>query len=312
MSETPCTYSLFQAPWWLDAVAPGQWGEATITRDRQTVARLPYVERRRYGLAVLSMPPLTQTLGPWLRTSTAKLAKQLAEQKDLMEGLIAQLPAFDVFRACFSPTLTNGLPFYWAGFDARPMYTYRLEQLTDHERLWAGFMDNVRTDVRKAEKKVEVRTDLGLTKFLEVNALTFRRQGLPAPYPASLVERVDAACEQHAARRTYFAVDAEDRCHAAIYVVWDERVAYYLMGGADPELRGSGAMSLLLWHAIRDLADQTAVFDFEGSMIEPVERFVRGFGANQTPYFVVSKLSRRARMLQAGSELFQAVRGAAR
>jgi hypothetical protein len=43
----------------------------------------------------------------------------------------------------------------------------------------------------------------------------------------------------------FFAQDAEGRIHAALYLVWDASYAYYLLGGADPRLRGSGAQSLL-------------------------------------------------------------------
>ena len=64
--------------------------------------------------------------------------------------------------------------------------------------------------------------------------------------------------------------------------------AYYLMGGGDPELRNSGATSLVLWEAICRQPEIVEVFDFEGSMIEPIERFCRAFGAVQTPYFRVS------------------------
>ena len=31
MSTTPYANSLFEQPWWLDAVAPGQWEEALVT-----------------------------------------------------------------------------------------------------------------------------------------------------------------------------------------------------------------------------------------------------------------------------------------
>ena len=33
------SYSLFQTSWWLDAVAPGQWREANVEEDGQTLAR---------------------------------------------------------------------------------------------------------------------------------------------------------------------------------------------------------------------------------------------------------------------------------
>jgi len=39
----------------------------------------------------------------------------------------------------------------------------------------------------------------------------------------------------------------------------------------------------------------TDVFDFEGSMLPPVERYFRAFGARQTPYLRVSRTSRRGR-----------------
>jgi hypothetical protein len=69
------------------------------------------------------------------------------------------------------------------------------------------------------------------------------------------------------------------------------------MGGANPELRSSGATSLCLWEAIRFASKVCSRFDFEGSMIEPVERFFRGFGARQVPYFQINKKSRLLQMI---------------
>jgi predicted acetyltransferase len=91
-----------------------------------------------------------------------------------------------------------------------------------------------------------------------------------------------------------FACDGDDRVHAVAYLVWDSASAYYLLSGADPALRSSGAQSLLLWEAIRRARDVTSTFDFEGSMLAPVERFFRDFGGRQTPYLHVSRVSRPA------------------
>jgi len=62
-----------------------------------------------------------------------------------------------------------------------------------------------------------------------------------------------------------------------------------MAGGGNPSLRNSGAHSLILWEAIRYVADYAETFDFEGSMLPGVERFFREFGAIQTPYFTISK-----------------------
>ncbi len=95
---------------------------------------------------------------------------------------------------------------------------------------------------------MQVRTDLGLDRFHEVWAKTFQRQGMERPDLGRL-ERLEAACGPRGASTTLFACDDSERVHAVAYVVWDRHAAYYLLGGGDPELRTSGASSLLMWEA---------------------------------------------------------------
>jgi hypothetical protein len=304
--------SIFQKEWWLEAVSPGQWGEVKIKQGKDTIARLPYVINKRYSRVILSQPPLTQTLGPWLRSSTAKNANMLAEQKDLMMELIHQLPTFDFFAQNFHYSITNWLPFYWQGFEQTTRYTYLIEDISDTEILWEGFLPNIRTDIKKAQNRygVEVVSDMNLDIFMDLNELTFRRQGLKIPYARDIVRRIDKACIENNARKIFFGRDKEGKIHAAVYIIWDEDSAYYLMGGSDPELRNSGATSLCMWEAIKFAAGVTKKFDFEGSMIEPVERFFRAFGAKQVPYFSVSKInSRLARLAQAAGIIKKAALG---
>lgn len=300
IKETNC---IFQQPWWLDAVAPQAWFSVEVNKDNKLVAHLPYIVKKRRGLTFLTMPKLTQTLGPWLEPSTAKYAKQLAKQKDLMISLINQLPQHDYFSQNFHYSITNWLPFYWYNFTQTTRYTYVIENLKNLDQVWAGFQENIRTDIRKAKKKVEVRTDLDIEQFIDINSYTFSRQNLRLPYSRELVRRLDAGCIKHEARKIFFAEDAQGQVHAAIYIVWDDKSAYYMMGGADPELRNSGATSLLMWEAIKFASDVTKKFDFEGSMIEPIERFFRAFGARQVPYFQVSSMSQRMQFLKASRDL---------
>src|SRR5215467_5556332 len=93
--------SIFQQPWWLDAVAPGAWGEVTVEKGGQLVARLPYVVKKYLGFTLISMPPLTQALGPWLLPYSGKYIHQLSDEKGLMTEIIEQLPTFDFFLQYF-------------------------------------------------------------------------------------------------------------------------------------------------------------------------------------------------------------------
>ncbi len=293
--QNPRANAIFQQPWWLDALAPGRWDEATVEHDGEVVGRLPYVVRGRRGLRVLTMPPLTQTLGPWLASSAAKPANALGEEHERLAALEAALPPADAFNQQFSPSMLNALAFHWAGYRLELQYTYRLEGLRSDEALWDGLRGNIRREIRKARTRLEVREDLGLDVLHAVWAKTFARQGLPAPVSLDGLARLDAACAARGARAMLFGRDEDGRVHAVSYVVWDENAAYYLLGGGDPEVRTSGAGSLLMWESIRRARGATDVFDFEGSMLAPVERFFRAFGARQTPYLRVSRARPHAR-----------------
>jgi hypothetical protein len=147
---------LFFQPWWLEAVSPGRWDFVVARRGEEVAGVLPYTFKLRLGLRLIEMPPLTPYLGPWLRKSNAKYANQLSEEKELMSELINGLPRFAVFHQCLHPNTTNWLPFYWKGFSQTTLYTYRIEDTSDLESLWKETRDNIRTDIKKAEKQVVI------------------------------------------------------------------------------------------------------------------------------------------------------------
>ncbi|KHE90870.1 MAG: GNAT family N-acetyltransferase [Candidatus Scalindua rubra] len=146
---------------------------------------------------------------------------------------------------------------------------------------------------QERQKKVRVYKENSVEKFLSINKLTFERQNLLTPYSMDFLKRLDRACEENNCRNIFFAEDENQQIHSAAYIVWDKQTAYYLMGGGNPSLRNSGAASLLMWEAIKFASTVTKKFDFEGSMLEPVERFFRAFGAVQKPYFAITKINSR-------------------
>lgn len=287
---------LFAKAWWLDAAAGiDNWDVALVESGGKVVAALPYIVKKRYGFTVLSQPALTPALGPWFQESARKPSVTLALQKDWMKELIDQLPRFDRYSQNWTSNVKNWLPFYWQKFSQTTRYTYVLQELKQEERLWQGLQPNIRGDIKKARDRfgLTVRADLKLEDFLCLNEKTFQRQGMALPYSRDFVQKLDDACVERDSRAIFIAEDGEGRRHAGVYIVWDGNSAYYLMGGGDPQLRNSGATSFCMWEAIRFAATVTDRFDFEGSMIEPVERFFRGFGAQQVPYFFVTKTPSR-------------------
>lgn len=282
---------IFSQAWWLDSVAKDKWDVVLIENGDRIDASLPYVLDKKYGFTLITQPKLTQTLGPWIRESKAKYARRLSREKDLLQGLFALLPKHDYYAQNWHYSMTNWLPLYWQGYEQTTRYTYRIDNIVDFESMWGGFEANIRTDIRKAINRegITIKTDLPFEEFISLNKKVFERQGVNVPYSSEFIVALNKAAKKREASKTFIAVDSEGNKHAGIYLVWDKNSAYYLMGGGDPELRNSGATSLCMWEAIKFASTVTKSFDFEGSMIEPVERFFRGFGSIQTPYFSVKK-----------------------
>lgn len=308
LCEVEPSIPFFSQAWWLDAVAGDKWDVALVKKGEEIVASMPFVVKKQYGMKVISQPPLTQTQGPWLRQTNAKYAKRLSREKDLMEALITQLPKYAHFAQNWDYRQTNWLPFYWKGFSQTTRYTYRIEELQSSDNVWAGMQQNVRTDVKKAANRENliVRDNLPLSDFYTLNSMVFWRQGKKVPYSEAFVQKLDQAAANRGCRKIFIAEDDQGRQHAGVYLVWDKSSAYYLMGGSNPELRNSGATSLCMWEAIKFASSVTQAFDFEGSMLEPVERFFRSFGATQTPYHRISHTP--SRILTAASALRSALK----
>jgi hypothetical protein len=301
--------SVFQEDWWLEAVAPGAWHAIEIGSGQDLQARLPYVLSRHPLFTSIRQPFFTQTLGPWYRPQGGKHATELSREHDLAKELVARLPGCDFFSMNFHHSVTNWLPYTWLGFDAVPKVTYVIDRLGTKDQLWDGLKDNIRREIKKAEKRVEVVRSADVDLFVEMNRKTFQRQQMDIPYSPEALRRVDAACVARNARQMYFARDEKGSIHAALYIVSDERCAYYLLGGADPALRTSGAMSLLMWNAMLDASTTSAGFNFEGSVIQPIERFLRAFGGEQKTYMNVRRASWKGSLALAAREALRALRG---
>lgn len=286
-----CVNSIFEQPWWLDAVAPGRWRSIEIKNGENVVARLPYVFIRKYGIKMIGMPSNTQTLGIYFEDTGAKLPNKLGKQKSLINAVIDQLPKRYSIDMALDHRCHYILPFIWSGFRIRPCFSYRMRCLEDIEKIWSGMRENIRREIRKATKILQIRDDLSIDVLIEMVKKTFQRQGRLVQDRSEFLKRLDKAALKHNARKLICAVDKNGNVHAAGYFVYDEKTCYYLIGRGDPELRNSGASSLVLWEGIKFASTVSEAFDFEGSMIEDIERFFRAFGGEPTVYYRVTRLN---------------------
>jgi lipid II:glycine glycyltransferase (peptidoglycan interpeptide bridge formation enzyme) len=283
--------SLFHKSWWLEAVAQNSYQIVSIKRNEEILAAWPLTFKKIAGLNLIMPPPLLPRMGIMFAPSRKiKYSEKLSDEMSLMSELTTLLPKNSLFYQRFSVEFTNWLPLCWAHFKQSTRYTYVIDDLSDINQVWENVRHSTKRKINLAMKSgIKVVTDLSLDKLLDLNELTFQRQKLPLPYSREHVYRIDEACVKNNARKMFFAVDGADQIHAAVYIVYNQKAAYYLIGGADPVLNTCGAHFLALWEAIKFAGEVSHSFDFEGSMYENIESVFRGYGAVQKPYMEITR-----------------------
>jgi len=303
--QTEPSIPIFSKDWWLDAVCgEDNWDVAIVEKGGSIVATMPYYVKRKMGLKLMVQPPLTQTLGPYIKyPKIQKYYKKLSWEKKLMDELIAQLPYFDYFSQNFYHKVTNYLGFYWKEFKQTTRYTYIIENISI-EDLEKQFETDIRRRRRKAEKMgVTVVEGNEIDIFYKLNKMTFDRQDIKIPYNFEFIKELYQRVKSHNAGKMYFARDSDNNYIAANFLVYDDNTVYYLMGGIEPNKKDLGGMDVVQFESIKFALQTGRVFDFEGSMIESIEKYFRSFGAKQVPYFSVSKVSKRMMPIYYGYEL---------
>lgn len=287
---TPYSNSVFEQPWWLDTVAPGKWGEVSVEENGQMVARLPYVLER----GKLVMPPFTQTLGPWIKPEYRAFCQgntQLGRQKELISALLEQLPKHRAFHMTFDSANDYILPYRWLGYRYEPGFSYRLKALGDMDRIYASFHKTAKKNIKYARNKTRIELETDPSNIIAIFDKTFANQRRSAPAGHEFLEKMMAEAMSRGHGKIITAIDDAGNVHSGAFLLYDEKVCYYLIGGSDPAFRSSGAQSLVIWTAIQFAAEHSAAFDFEGSSIEGIENFFRQFGGERVVNYTVIKQS---------------------
>ena len=286
--------SVFEQPWWMEAVAPGKWKEVFVKDEGQIIARWSFCQDNN----VIYMPRLTQTSGPWIKRTSTVFREQTEQIKECIYELLEQIPEKTSMCLSLDASLEYFLPFVWRGFQVIPRVSYQIQDLTDLEQVYRGFSKNIRRDIKAAEKKLHISDEPSVEILMEIMRKTFAEQKRKYPVPEELIERVLTYSIRYKAGKMLTALDEENHVHAAAVFVYDKNACYYLIGGKDSSYKNSNAPTLLIWEGIKLASKVSAKFDFEGSMIEGIEGFFKRFGGTPVIYYEISRLSFWRKILQ--------------
>ncbi|MHB9026386.1 MAG: GNAT family N-acetyltransferase [Armatimonadota bacterium] len=283
--------SIFNERWWMEIVTNGGVRLLGCFRKEVLVGGLPIWPCTTLGVRRLRQPPLTPYWGPILPGDGPgeKYITQLSTEFSILRSFAQALESWPDITLQFHPSLTNWLPFYWEGYAQYTRYTYRLHDLSDLAQVTNNIHGANRTAIRTAEKHgLTIIDDADVMVPVTMSCLSMERQGAKASSEIrSFWPQLAQAAQERGRLTIAAAVDHVGNIHAADALVCDDRVCYSIIGGGVPEYRHTCGGALVVWHQIQRTAQKGRIFDFEGSMIEPIELFMRRFGGTQCPYMLV-------------------------
>jgi len=276
--------SVFHQEWWLKAASADAFSEVRVEEGGSVVARLPFVLSRRFGMTVIKMPPFTHILGPCVECGDGKYQTQINMRIKRTKQIIEQLPKFDYFFQIFDPScygglaLADGLAFQECGFRLGVQYTFRIDCARKIDDLFGELTLKSRQHIRNAQKYYKIDDCVDPCEFVEFYYKSLVARNLKSYMPLGRFINIYRECLARNCGQIVAAVDQSGLPVAMTFLVWDQRVMYYLLSVRAADVQDKGAVNFLIWSAITRANELGLVFDLDGVSTSGTAQFLSGFG----------------------------------
>ena len=283
--------TVFHSSWWLAIVSPSFHLLVVRGDDGRIKAGLPLPSKRARGLRLFHSPPLAPYLGPVFEFSAGESeCERLAAMRKYGEALARGIDGFDSLRYVAGASAPNLDGFLRAGFGVFLGYTFRFTASQSLEEVTRGITRTHMQKLTKAKRLgLRIARDEGLETLLELNKLTFRRQGSEPPYSDATVSQLWKSAFARGQANLYVAIRPEGDPVGALLTVHDARTTFQIVSGFNPSFMDVPGQNFVLWAGLQDALNAGRDFDFEGSELRGVEAFYRRWGARAFPVWRIEK-----------------------
>ena len=209
---------------------------------------------------------------------------QLASFLELVKALKKEMRSRRAIMAQVADYLTEDdkAILHSEGFDIEERVSYRIEP-DDIDAVVKRFHSDKRRTLRKAQG---LTLDTAMTPD-ELYSLIKKAYGTAA-YTRNLFTSLASAALENKSGVILRAKDSAGADAAALLLVHDNRIAYYLAYAIAPEHRTDGSMEWLTVEAMKYAFERGLTFDFEGSIIPNIARTYRHYGGQPAHYTLMT------------------------
>ncbi len=284
---------VFIHPWWLDQeVGENGWDVILLSANNNIIGALPFCHTKLKIFSGIGMPFIAPYQGHFITYPKGqyKSASKLAWEEKAVKLLYTNLPKNNFHYLHFFPEITNWISLSWLGYKQTTKYSFLINGLSDTESVFNNFEKRARNTIRKAENQLTIKSEKNSQHLISLTKVTYAKQKLAPPYELSKLTALTEASIKKQLGQIYTVFDSKNTPQASAFVVWDRETAYYTIQSSSPESLNNGGASLLVWHAIKEASKAGLQnFDFTGSMMPNIAKYIRSFGAIPQPRHYIWK-----------------------
>lgn len=285
INQSPQTI-IYGYSWYLDVICEEWLAIISSNLEGDWLAVMPIPVFKKYFLNRSYIPLLCQHLAVFYKSLNLKKEKELSLKKKILINTIDKIPSkIKIFRYTTSMFNNYLLPFYWRNYSLQTKYSYWLKIEKNKQLNFQLFNHRTRTCIKKAERnKLTCKESTSIDRIVEAGKrnikVPFDEKKLfklwKTLYPKNLIKAVEV-------------LDEAGKFYSGIIYLIHRNKYIYLFGTVEEKFKDLGATSLGIWHIIKNSEAGIETHDFQGSMLESIEKFYRGFGASPVSYIQIYK-----------------------
>lgn len=251
--------------WYLDIVSPN-WG-AIVSENYEFV--MPVTLKQKFLISYIVQPILTQQLGIFSHHEiTEKITKVFVKKIPIL--------SYEINLNEKNPTCNSVF---------RPNYILDLNK--DYSILKKQYSKNTLRNITKSSKSnVVVKHGIDINSFCQLNNSIKRSTDFNIRF---ILEKL---IKEGVSKQTFvlYGAYSNNQLIAVLCTIETTDRIIYLYAISNDEGKACSASFLIVDELIRKHANNPVLLDFEGSSIDGIANFFKGFGAVNHPYPVIKRL----------------------
>lgn len=264
-------YRIYAEYWYLDALVENNW-DCYVLNDYEAVMPLPFV--KKFGFKFILQPIYCQQLGVFHQENFSKKTFQLFENK-LHRNLVRAYSFNEENTEMFEPK-------------GKKKINYVLDLNQDYEKIFSNYSRNRRNEIKQT-----IKFDY---KFKKTNQLdNFHKVNSSYEYIVSnnLINYSKNKLEKLLNKKiitVYEIFDSENNLLGCQLEMTSKNRIYNFAFARNKNSKSNFGSAFIIDYIIKTFSNSELTFDFEGSMVQSIAKFMQGFGAIKKHYTNYSNL----------------------